>query len=110
MPTYDFFDEETENEVTIETNDEFCWINHYNLDSKNVKRFVILLKHATSKAKNSKCTKFKQLVNGYEWETFLKEDKRWNVMNQVDNNVFEISCSIDDAPICIMRGFGFGEK
>lgn len=110
MPTYNFFDEESENEIAIETNGEFCWINNYNLDSKNVKRFVILLKHTIGKAKNFKCTKFKQVVNGYEWENFLKEDKRWKVINQVNNNVFEISCSIDDAPICIMCGFGFSEK
>ena len=100
-----FCDKISDNFIVFRKDEKDVWIDKYYVDPDNGKLFVMLLKDSFGKMKCEGCNTYKQFVNVDEWESFLKNISGWKILSQDnENNTILLSCTIDDAPICITNG------
>jgi hypothetical protein len=97
-----FCDKISDNYIVFRKDGKDVWIDKYYVDPDNGKLFVILLKDSFEKMKRKGCETYKQIVDADEWESFLKNIFGWEIISQDnENKTILLSCTIDDAPICI---------
>ncbi len=111
MTSFTFSDKITDNYIVIEKDKNICWIDKYYVDGDNGKLFVVLIKESLNTMKKEGCDTFVQHVDENYWNSFLKSNKKWKILNNSDNHDFEngivhICCNINDAAECVISGFG----
>jgi hypothetical protein len=51
---------------------------------------------------------YQQQLFKKEWEKYLSKDKKWRVLEDLENEIL-VECNIEDAVGCIARGYGIYE-
>ena len=76
-----------------------------------VKIFLLTLKKAINDFITMGYTTVQQRVSNYDWDNYLKQDDRWNVITKDKyTDTYIISCNILDALDCIAFGFGITQQ
>jgi len=97
----------SDNFIAFEYDNESCWIERYYMDEDNVKLFYVLLKDAIVKMKKKGIKKFLQTVDLNTWDGDLKTNKAWKLLSISTYGTVDIMCNIDDAALCIAKGFKY---
>jgi hypothetical protein len=103
---FTFSDKITENFIEFRKDGSNLWIEKYFVDPENGKLFAMLLKESFTKMKKKGCKTYMQYVSVEDWENFIKNIPEWKIVS-LDNvkKLMLLSCDINCAPVCIMRGF-----
>jgi hypothetical protein len=112
---YFFEDKNSENLVKLfKDKNNVVWIKNYYVDKTNKETILIfcnMLKNAFETAQKEGGEYHSQHISREEWEEYLQTDERWELIENLENNIVHIQCDINDAVGCVMEGFmGFCEN
>jgi hypothetical protein len=104
---FNFNDKCTENNIEFEKSELVAWINNYNIDPKNCKLFILLLKSSFEEMIKKGCEYYQQIVLESEWDEFIHFNKEWTIINKFDEKpkTLLICCDINIACELIVDGF-----
>lgn len=82
----------------------------FKYDDKDIKIFLKLLKESIDKLLNDGHKKFIQITTFFDWNTYIKKDKRWKFVSTHNIYNIKIECDLDCATECVAQGFGIFEN
>lgn len=90
--------------------EDIAYMDYIEYEPEYVKIFIITLKDSIAELKLGGTKRIIQKVCTTDWNDYLKEEKRWKL---IENNIeFEyciIECDIDNIFVCIIQGLGIYE-
>jgi hypothetical protein len=109
MEEYFFESKKSDNFIKLlKDKDNIIWIEKYNVDNTTydfILEFCEMIKNAFQTAKNRGGEMHSQFVSKLDWENYLVNDDRWDLLTESDDEIMHIQCDIDDAPLCIIESF-----
>jgi hypothetical protein len=87
---------------------ETIWIDKYYIDEsayEYILEFCEIINNAFETTKNRGGKFHSQFISRDDWNNFLKNDDRWELVKECENEINLISCDIDDAAKCIIDAF-----
>lgn len=95
----------TDNFVRVKSvNQNTVEIVNYYIDNDDAIEFCELIKCALNQAEKDGYEYFIQCVDKFEWNENLKNNDMWEIIKE-EEDFLTISCSISDAPQCILIAF-----
>lgn len=91
------------NYLELSIDNKIVLIERYSVDNDAIQEFGQILLTAFNVIKNRGGEVHGQYVTKDEWEQNLKQDDRWEIIEE-NNDVIYIGCDINDAPECIIGG------
>jgi hypothetical protein len=89
-------------------NNNSVWVDKMHIDSSKydfILEFCTMINNAFQSAKDKGAINHHQYVSIDDWDEYLKNDDRWDIVKECENNIYLIMCDIDDAPKCIIDAF-----
>jgi len=109
MENYFFESKKSDNFIELfKDADENIWIKKYHIDKSNYDstlEFCKIIDNAFDTIKSRGGKMHSQYVDKNDWYDFLRKDDRWDLVKKCDDEIYHISCDIDDAPQCILEAF-----
>lgn len=97
------FEDKTENYVITNLVKNIVFIEKYNVDEKNGKLFVVMLKNAFNDAKVKGCVKYQQTIYLDDYEKLITKND-WEIIKKDDYSI-TLECDIDYAAVMIISEF-----
>src|SRR5690348_16823718 len=85
------------------------YIEYNYIDPNIPKSYFVILRAFVDKLTNKGYKRIIQSVAKEEWEQFLQCDKKWKIVEKIENKictVYVIECKIEDYLGCVARGLG----
>jgi hypothetical protein len=98
------FDDEYQNLIKMYGENESIYIDYFNINPKNGKMFVILLKKSFDTVITDGYTKHRQYVKLQDWDDFLCKKIEWMIIKN-DGDALLIECDIEFAVHLIVEAF-----
>lgn len=109
MQRYFLESRKTDNIVELlKDENQAVWMEKYYVDKSTIEsaeEFRDMLQNAFDAAKKNGGEIHSQYVHKDEWNAFLRNDDRWELIQECDEDINHIACDIDDAPGCIIKVF-----
>jgi hypothetical protein len=114
MEKYFFESKKSDNFIELRKDNEGnIWIEKYYIDKREydyILEFCQIINNAFETIKNRGGKMHSQYVSRDDWNNFLKNDDRWELIQECDDEINYISCDIDVASKCIIDAFLGEEK
>lgn len=106
--TYFYESKESENIIRlIKDKENIVWIDNYYIDKSKYEyiiEFCKMLTNAFNEIKEKGGEFHSQYVDKIEWETHLKNDDRWDLI-EIKDDIVHIQCDINEAAECVIEAF-----
>lgn len=93
-------------ELIADYQQKICYLNRILFDESFIVLYLLGLKTVFMDEKLNGIDKFVQTVELEEWNTYLKKNEKWNLIetNKYFNTCY-ISCDVKEALFCISEGY-----
>lgn len=109
MENYFFESKKSDNFIELYKDTEgTIWIEKYHIDRSEyefILEFCKIIDNAFETIKSRGGKVHSQYVSREDWNDLLKNDDRWELIKECDDEINFISCDINDAPKCIIDAF-----